>query len=321
MSEKTLPENMKSFVAKQILHYLDEDPDKALPNLLSWADKFDKDNLFPSQRAAFHTVIDNPDNNWYRLIKSLWTDLGLQVRYQGRNVNYKDGDFQWTLSDEEMGSFSGNLFQASETESITGTATVTSVHDQAVTATVQLEVGKEPIIAMDFEDPDWKIVTGTTQHGLGDVVGVFDENGNYTTNAAAVSAATQGADAYCLSYTNRNGPTQPKVGNAEIVSLAEGAPVHSGSYSMRMDYDFTQNNNQTDGVCFGLSEDLVLEGNPNKIGLWKEICQGVNMLRTIFRRYAVTNCFEAADIAVLVCSNPQYVYIPPWLFIVRSFEQ
>ena len=206
------------------------------------------------------------------------SDLGLQVRYQGRNVNYKDGDFQWTLSDEEMGSFSGNLFQASETESITGTATVTSVHDQAVTATVQLEVGKEPIIAMDFEDPNWKIVTGTTQHGLGDVVGVFDENGNYTTNAAAVSAATQGADAYCLSYTNRNGPTQPKVGNAEIVSLAEGAPVHSGSYSMRMDYDFTQNNNQTDGVCFGLSEDLVLEGNPNKIGLWVYIPEGTPSL-------------------------------------------
>ena len=206
------------------------------------------------------------------------SDLGLQVRYQGRNVNYKDGDFQWTLSDEEMGSFSGNLFQASETESITGTATVTSVHDQAVTATVQLEVGKEPIIAMDFEKPNWKIVTGTTQHGLGDVVGVFDENGNYTTDAAAVSAATQGADAYCLSYTNRNGPTQPKVGNAEIVSLAEGAPVHSGSYSMRMDYDFTQNNNQTDGVCFGLSEDLVLEGNPNKIGLWVYIPEGTPSL-------------------------------------------
>ena len=206
------------------------------------------------------------------------SDLGLQVRYQGRNVNYKDGDFQWTLSNENMGSFSGNLFQASETESITGTATVTSVHDQAVTATVQLEVGKEPIIAMNFEDPDWKIVTGTTQHGLGDVVGVFDENGNYTTDAAAVSAATQGADAYCLSYTNRNGPTQPKVGNAEIVSLAEGAPVHSGQYSLRMDYDFTQNNNQTDGVCFGLSEELVLDGNPNKIGLWVYIPEGTPSL-------------------------------------------
>ncbi len=206
------------------------------------------------------------------------SDLGLQVRYQGRNVNYKDGDFQWTLSDENMGSFSGNLFQASETESITGTATVTSVHDQAVTATVQLEVGKEPIIAMNFEDPNWKIVTGTTQHGLGDVVGVFDGNGNYTTDAAAVSAATQGADAYCLSYTNRNGPTQPKVGNAEIVSLAEGAPVRSGQYSLRMDYDFTQNNNQTDGVCFGLSEEIVPDGNPNKIGLWVYIPEGTPSL-------------------------------------------
>ena len=206
------------------------------------------------------------------------SDLGLQVRYQGRNVNYKDGDFQWTLSDEKMGSFSGNLFQASETESITGTATVTSVHDQAVTATVQLEVGKEPIIAMDFEEPNWKIVTGTTQHGLGDVVGVFDENGNYTTDAAAVSAATQGANAYCLSYTNRNGPTQPKVGNAEIVSLAEGAPVRSGQYSLRMDYDFTQNNNQTDGVCFGLSEEIVPDGNPNKIGLWVYIPEGTPSL-------------------------------------------
>ena len=35
-----------------------------------------------------------------------------------------------------------------------------------------------------------------------------------------------------------------------------------------------------------------------RISFWKEICQGVNMLRTIFLRYAVTNYFEAADIAV-----------------------
>ena len=202
------------------------------------------------------------------------SDLGLQVRYQGRNVNYKDGDFQWTLSDEEMGSFSGNLFQASETESITGTATVTSVHDQAVTATVQLEVGKEPIIAMDSRNRIGRSSPAPPSMAWATWWALLMRTGNYTTDAAAVSAATQGADAYCLSYTNRNGPTQPKVGNAEIVSLAEGAPVHSGSYSMRMDYDFTQNNNQTDGVCFGLSEDLVLEGNPNKIGLWVYIPDG-----------------------------------------------
>lgn len=201
------------------------------------------------------------------------SDLGLLVRYQGRSVNYKDGDFIWSLSNDAMGSFTGNLFKASETESLTGTATVTSQWDAAVTATVNLEVGREPIIAMDFENPDWKVVHGTTKDGLGDVVGVFDETGAYTTDASAVAAATDGADAYCLSYTDRN-VGQPQVGNAEIVNIADGAPVHSGSHSMRLDYNFTQNNNQTDGVCFGLSDTLVLDGNPNKIGLWVYVPEG-----------------------------------------------
>ena len=80
MQDATMTENVKSFAAKLILHYLDEDPDKALPKLLEWADKFDKNNLFPSQRAAFHKVIDDPDNNWYRLINSLWTDIDPDVR-------------------------------------------------------------------------------------------------------------------------------------------------------------------------------------------------------------------------------------------------
>lgn len=56
MSEKTMKENLQSFAAKQILHYLDEDPEKSLPKLLEWADKFDKDNTLPSQRRVFHNI-------------------------------------------------------------------------------------------------------------------------------------------------------------------------------------------------------------------------------------------------------------------------
>ncbi len=37
MSEKTMKENMQAFAVKQILKYLDEDPDKSLPKLLAWA--------------------------------------------------------------------------------------------------------------------------------------------------------------------------------------------------------------------------------------------------------------------------------------------
>lgn len=80
MSEKTMKENLQSFAAKQILHYLDEDPEKSLPKLLEWADKFDKDNTLPSQRQVFHNILENPDNNWYKLIMSLWTDIDPAVR-------------------------------------------------------------------------------------------------------------------------------------------------------------------------------------------------------------------------------------------------
>lgn len=80
MSERTMKENIQSFAVKKVLHYMDEDPDKSLPKLLDWADKFDKDNLFAGQRKVFHTIIENPDNNWYRLIKSLWTDIDPEVR-------------------------------------------------------------------------------------------------------------------------------------------------------------------------------------------------------------------------------------------------
>ena len=37
-------------------------------------------NSFPDQRAAFRKVIESPDNNWYRLIRSMWTDIDGEVR-------------------------------------------------------------------------------------------------------------------------------------------------------------------------------------------------------------------------------------------------
>ena len=80
MSDKTMKENMQAFAVKQILKYLDEDPDKSLPKLLAWADKFDRDDRFLRQRNVFRNIINNHDNNWYQLMKSLWTDIDPEVR-------------------------------------------------------------------------------------------------------------------------------------------------------------------------------------------------------------------------------------------------
>lgn len=79
MSE-SIKESLERFGLRHALSYLDSDPDRNIPKLLSWVDRFDRDNVVASQRAVFHQVIDQPDNNWYRLIRSLWTDVDAGVR-------------------------------------------------------------------------------------------------------------------------------------------------------------------------------------------------------------------------------------------------
>lgn len=80
MNSRTMKENVQSFAVKQVIHYLDEDPDKGLPVLLDWVDRLDSDNRVLSQRQVFRKIIENPDNNWYRLIKSIWSDIDSEVR-------------------------------------------------------------------------------------------------------------------------------------------------------------------------------------------------------------------------------------------------
>lgn len=66
---------IKKVGIKKAYDYLDKDPDNNIPKLMDWVDKFDKGNTFESQKNAFREVIQNPDNNWYQLIKSAWTDI------------------------------------------------------------------------------------------------------------------------------------------------------------------------------------------------------------------------------------------------------
>lgn len=51
-------------------NYLEKDPEKNLPKLMEWVDRFagNGPDSFPTQRAAFRNVINNPDSNWYQLL-------------------------------------------------------------------------------------------------------------------------------------------------------------------------------------------------------------------------------------------------------------
>ena len=79
--------------------YLDSNPRKNIPNLLDWVDRLDRKDAVLSQRKVFRRVIEDKDNNWYKLILSLWDDIDPGVRKTVfmnfiLNANMKGGPLQ-----------------------------------------------------------------------------------------------------------------------------------------------------------------------------------------------------------------------------------
>ena len=79
MEGLTLKEKLKTMGFNQALSYLDKDPDTNIPKLFHWVEKFDKEGL-SGQLAAFRSALEDKNGNWYKLIKSVWTDLDPGVR-------------------------------------------------------------------------------------------------------------------------------------------------------------------------------------------------------------------------------------------------
>lgn len=80
MSDKTIIENLEAFGLKKVLQYFDKDPDENIPKILDWVEKFDREKIVQPQIKVFKDIINNPKSNWYKLIKSLWTDIDDKVR-------------------------------------------------------------------------------------------------------------------------------------------------------------------------------------------------------------------------------------------------
>jgi len=76
----TFKEQAASIIGSTVLNYLDKNPDENIPKLMKWWDKFDRDNFHEKQRKAIREIIEQPDNIWYRYIKSFWTDINPDVR-------------------------------------------------------------------------------------------------------------------------------------------------------------------------------------------------------------------------------------------------
>ena len=75
-----LKDTAKTAAVKKALAYLDKDPETNLPKLMEWFDRFDVKGTLSRQRDAVRSVIGDRNNNWYKLIMSLWQDIDPGVR-------------------------------------------------------------------------------------------------------------------------------------------------------------------------------------------------------------------------------------------------
>ncbi len=175
------------------------------------------------------------------------TDLGLMVRYQNRDVNIKDGDIRWQLSDERLGTFDGNLFTSSDGESLNGTITATLEFDTKLSASIRVIVGMLPTIVWDFED-------------------VQNEDGTITP-----------AEEYYGSLLTHSNYGRGGKESFEIVSIDDDEPVRFGEKSLKLNYDFTACGSVTEGACVGTTEAMQIPGNPTAIGVWVYAPEGVGI--------------------------------------------
>ena len=207
----------------------------------------------------YDTVTENESNRMQFLTVGTVADNKLTVDpiYTGKNLKQNES---YTLAEIEK-----------TATAITATVTVSSTANDKIQGSVILNACKEPKVALNFETENAKIFHGLTKNGASDFWGQF-ENGKYTAFAASKNEKdlkNEGYDVVCVSYDGRQSGN-PQIGTATVVNREDGYPVRFGDHSLKVDYKIPGNPNNTDGICFGPTEEIDLStlGNPSKVGIW-----------------------------------------------------
>lgn len=87
---------------KQAYHYLEKDPQQNLPKLMEMMDKVLPQDLYATQRQVFRDILSDPDNNWMRLINSVWTDIDSEVIRTFFNNFILNANLEWVGKREKV---------------------------------------------------------------------------------------------------------------------------------------------------------------------------------------------------------------------------
>ena len=184
-----------------------------------------------------------------------------------------------------IGKFSGNQFIADASSSLRGSVHVALRNDSSVNGAIDVVVGMEPFVLMDFEDHN-----GTNAKEC------------WSTHVGPSSAGGSGqllpeevkSNRLWIRDTTGKGVIFPE-GYNQVVSADEDENVRFGQYAFKLGYDFTKVKSTEVGAAdFGFSGDLLVNTvQPTKIGMWIKVpaaCKGDN---SVLKAVLKGGAFEA----------------------------
>ena len=72
----SIKDKATAMAVKKMIQYVEKDPDKNMVKILDWLDHFDTEGSITKQLKTARKALADPDNNWVKLVKSLYTDRG-----------------------------------------------------------------------------------------------------------------------------------------------------------------------------------------------------------------------------------------------------
>lgn len=203
-----------------------------------------------------------------------------------------------------IGKFSGNKFVADAESSLRGTIHVALTTNSTVHGEVDVAVGMEPFILMDFEDHGgvaaaeyWKCHVGCSSAGG---------------SGQLLPTEVKESRLWIRDTTNK-GVVFPE-GYNRIVSAEEDENVRFGQYAFKLGYDFT-NVTAASAVAaadFGFSGDLLVNTmQPTRIGLWinvpKDSAGDTSILKAVLKGAAFEGNLDTAYMKLNADGSVSYV--------------
>lgn len=102
MTEMKLKTSIEVKTLRGVYDYLDKDPKENIPKLLGRIDSLLPNGLSSKQRQLIKEIASDPENNWYRLVMSLWDDIDSGVRRAAFENFVLNGVLKWCSTHDDL---------------------------------------------------------------------------------------------------------------------------------------------------------------------------------------------------------------------------